>query len=134
MRRRRGRRRKKRNIGILICLLGIACSLPALTASADPEKEPEETETMSNVRSEGYVQLQQPVWNPLQTKAADITADAAEAQMAAEMPLETNTSNEDAVLLLTAQNGMWMKLIALFVPPMKPTRELLFLPCRTAVW
>lgn len=96
MRRRRGRRRKKRNIGILICLLGIACSLPALTASADPEKEPEETETMSNVRSEGYVQLQQPVWNPLQTKAADITADAAEAQMAAEMPLETNTSNEDA--------------------------------------
>lgn len=96
MRRRRGRRRKKRNIGILICLLGIACSLPALTASADPEKEPEETETMSNIRSEGYVQLQQPVWNPLQTKAANMTADAAKTQMAAEMPLETNTSNEDA--------------------------------------
>ena len=81
MRRRHGHRRKKRNIGILICLLCITCSLPALTASADPENKSTETELISNVRSEGYVQLQQPVWNPLQTKAADMTIEAAEAQI-----------------------------------------------------
>lgn len=95
MKRRRGHRRKKRNIGILICLLCIVCSLPAFTASADPEKKSVETETISNVRSEGYVQLQQPVWNPLQTKAADMAAEAAEAQIA-EMSPEADLSSENA--------------------------------------
>ena len=85
MRRKRRHRRKKRIWGVVVCLLGILCSVPAWHVSADPQNEPESqsdaTDTaLQNVRSEGCVPL--PVWNPLQEKAEQITMQAAETQLA----------------------------------------------------
>jgi stage II sporulation protein P len=99
MKRRHGHRRKKRIYLLLFCFFALICSLSVWNVSADPSKKSMTDTTLQNVRSEGYVQLQQPVWNPLQTESNKMVTEKAAAAVAA-----TTTSSPQETTETDAEN------------------------------